>query len=45
MTDVINRGDKSQSGDKLNLELGAKYCAVVIPQLWIITITVLMQLR
>ena len=45
MTDVIYRGDKSQSGANLNLELGAKYRPVVIPQLWIIINTFLIQLR
>ena len=45
MTDVIYRGDKSQSGDNLNLELDAKYRPVVISQLWIIINTVLIQLR
>jgi len=45
MTDVIYIGDKSQSGDNLNLELGANYCAVVIPQLWVIINMVLIQIR
>jgi|JI9StandDraft_1071089.scaffolds.fasta_scaffold12800_3 hypothetical protein len=45
MTDVIYRGDKNQSGANMNLESGAKNCAVVITQLWVIINMVLIQLR